>query len=323
MNEKIEEICAEIRMLVERAFEKNLTEGILLSGGLDTSILAAVAAKHKQLRLKAFTCAFQGAPAPDVEHALLMAKKLNLPHYLHFFTEDELYKAARSVIKVLRVFDPMEVRNSSTIYIGLNFAKNNGVQSVMTGDALDELMAGYPWLFKLNEKELELELQKIWDTMFFSSVYVGKAIGVEVKTPYLDPEFKEFAMKLSVKHKVREERGIKWGKWIMRKAFEDILPAEIAWRRKDPIEVGSGTTTLPNFFSTKISDSEFEEKKKKYLEIDKVTIRDKEQLFYYEIYREEIGVPHPKDPMGKICPQCNSNVPEKLNFCRTCGAFPV
>ncbi|MGB9960163.1 MAG: asparagine synthase-related protein [Candidatus Bathyarchaeales archaeon] len=321
MNEKIKKICTEIRMLVETAVGKNLTEGILLSGGLDTSILAAVASKY--VRLKAFTCAFQGAPAPDVEHALIMAKRLNLPHYVYFFTEDELYEAARFVIKTLRVFDPMEVRNSSTIYIGLKLAKNNGVKSVMTGDALDELMAGYPWLFKENEKELELELQKIWNTMLFSSVPIGKAVGVEVKTPYLDPEFKEFAMKLSIKHKVREEKGMKWGKWIMRKAFENILPPEIAWRRKDPIEVGSGTTTLPNFFNAKISNQEFEEKKTKYLEMDKVTIRDKEQLFYYEIYRGEIGVPHPKDLKGKICPQCNSNVPEKSNFCRTCGAYPV
>ncbi|MGB9854333.1 MAG: asparagine synthase-related protein [Candidatus Bathyarchaeales archaeon] len=321
MNEKIEGICAEVRMLVEKAVEKNLTEGILLSGGLDTSILALVASKH--VRQKAFTCAFQRAPAPDIEHARLMAERLNLSHYMHFFTEEEFYEAARFVIKTLKVFDPMEVRNSSTIYIGLKLAKDNGVKSVMTGDALDELMAGYPWLFKWKGKKLELELQKIWDTMVFSSVSIGKAVGVEVKTPYLDLDFKDYAIKLSSKYKIREENGKMWGKWIMRKAFENFLPAEIAWRRKDPIEVGSGTTTLPNFFNMKIDDSEFEEKKKKYLEMDKVTIRDKEQLFYYEIYREEIGVPHPEDLNGKICPQCNSNVPDKSNFCRTCGAYPV
>jgi asparagine synthase (glutamine-hydrolysing) len=321
MSEQIEKICEKAIMLVEKSVEKNLTEGILLSAGLDTSILATIASKYA--RLKAFTCAFQGAPAPDVEHALLMAKKLNFPHYIHFFTEEELYEAARFVIKTLRVFDPMEIRNSSTIYIGLKFAKDNGVKSVMTGDALDELMAGYPWLFKWNEKELELELQKIWDTMLFSSVPIGKAVGVEVKTPYLDPEFKAFAIKLSSKYKVREENGKMWGKWIMRKAFEKVLPAEIAWRRKDPIEVGSGTTTLPNFFNTKISDKEFEEKKRKYLEMDNVTIRDKEQLFYYEIYREEIGIPRPENPKNKTCPQCNSNVQPGLSFCRTCGAFPI
>ncbi|MBC7129627.1 asparagine synthase, partial [Candidatus Bathyarchaeota archaeon] len=172
-------------------------------------------------------------------------------------------------------------------------------------------------------EDVESVLRHMWEIMFFSSVPMGKALGVDVKTPYLDPDFKDFAMKLSVEYKIREEEGKMWGKWIMRKAFENILPPEIAWRRKDPIEVGSGATTLPSFFNRKISDSEFEEKRKKYLETDKVTIRDKEQLFYYEIYREEVGVPHPEDPSGKICPQCNSNVPENMSFCRVCGAYPV
>ena len=101
------------------------------------------------------------------------------------------------------------------------------------------------------------------------------------------------------------------------------MPEEIAWRMKDPIEVGSGTTTLPSFFNLRIDDSEFEDKRKKYLEEDKVAIRDKEQLFYYEVYRSTIGVPHTTDLKGKTCPQCNSNVLERSTFCRTCGAYPV
>jgi asparagine synthase (glutamine-hydrolysing) len=154
-------------------------------------------------------------------------------------------------------------------------------------------------------------------------VPIGKSVEVEVKIPFLDPDFKSFAMELDSQYKIQEERGTKWGKWIMRKAFEDVLPQEIAWRTKDPIEAGSGTTTLPSFFNLRIDDSEFDNKRKKYLEEDKVTIRDKEQLFYYEIYRSTIGVPHPTDPKVKICPQCNSNVPERTSFCRTCGAYPV
>lgn len=320
LNAEVEEKCKILRSLVDRVVQRNLADGILLSGGLDTSILAYAASKY--VNLKAFTCAFQGAPAPDVEHAILVAGKLGLRHYIHYFVEDELYEAARFAIKTLRVFDPMEVRNSATIIIGLNFAKDNGAKDVMTGDGLDELMAGYPWLFKHGEK-LKEELRKIWETMTFSSIPLGKAIGLEVKTPFLDPEFMDFAMKLDMQYKVREENGQKWGKWVMRKAFEELLPKEIAWRRKDPVEVGSGTTTLPSFFNAKISDREFNEKKKKYLQEDNVTIRDKEHLFYYEIYREEIGVPKPRDPRAKKCPQCSSNVPENANFCRTCGAYPV
>ncbi|MBS7646936.1 MAG: asparagine synthase-related protein [Candidatus Bathyarchaeia archaeon] len=86
--------------------KKKIKKGAL-SGGLDTSILAVVASKY--IRQKAFTCAFQRAPAPDIEHARIMAERLNLPHYMHLLTEEELYEAARFVIKTLQVFDPMEV----------------------------------------------------------------------------------------------------------------------------------------------------------------------------------------------------------------------
>jgi asparagine synthase (glutamine-hydrolysing) len=321
MSESANEIGLKLRFLLEKAVQKNLTDGILLSGGLDTSILATVASKFA--RLKAFTCAFQGAPAPDVECAKLMATKLKLRHFIHYFSEDELFEAIPFVVRTLELFDPMLVRNNITILIASKFAKDNGANSVITGDALDELFAGYPWLFSLEKEKLDVELLKMWDTMTFDSVPIGKAVGVEVKIPYLDPDFKSFAMELDSQYKIKEERGKKWGKWIMRKAFEDVLPEEIAWRTKDPIEVGSGTTTLPRFFNLRIEDSEFEDKRRKYLEEDKVIIRDKEQLFYYEVYRSTIGVPHPMDPKGKTCPQCNSNVPERSSFCRTCGAYPV
>jgi asparagine synthase (glutamine-hydrolysing) len=323
MSESIKEICIKLQFLLEKSVQKNLTDGILFSAGLDTSILATVASKFS--RLKAFTCAFQGAPAPDIECAKLMATKLKLGHYIHYFTEDEMFEAVPLVVKTLQTFDPMEVRNSLTVFIASKFAKDNGADSVMTGDALDELFAGYLWLFDLEKEKLDMELLKMWDTMTFSSVPMGKAVGVEVKTPYLDPDFKSFAMKLDSKYKIQEERGRKWGKWIMRKAFEDVLPEEIAWRTKDPIEVGSGTTILPSFFNLRIGDSEFDNKRKKYLEGDKVTIRDKEHLFYYEVFRSFFEPPAEifSDVQGKLCPQCKSKVDIRSNFCRICGAYPI
>ena len=114
-----------------------------------------------------------------------------------------------------------------------------------------------------------------------------------------------------------------WGKWVLRKAFENIIPQEIVWRTKAPIEVGSGTATLPSLFDSRIGDLEFNEKKTRYLNEDGVVIRSKEHLFYYEIYRSVIGVPHAADSNARVCPDCGVNVKGEVSFCRTCGAYPI
>ncbi len=320
-NTGIEKICLELRSLLEEAVKNNLAEGILFSGGLDTSVLAVIASKFTLL--KAFTVAFQGFPAPDVKYANLMANRLHLVNFVHYFDEDELYDAVRTVVRTMRSFDPMEVRNSAAILIGLEVAKEKGINRVMTGDGCDELFAGYSFLFNLEKEKLETELKKLWEAMSFSSVPLANTLEVEAKLPYLDPDFRAFAMKLDSGYKVRTEKGNVWGKWIIRKAFENILPEEIVWRVKMPIEEGSGTAVLPSLFDRNIADVEFEEKRSKYLEEDKVVIRSKEQLFYYEIYRAVVGVPHPTDLKGKLCPQCNSNVATNSTYCRTCGAYPI
>jgi asparagine synthase (glutamine-hydrolysing) len=305
---------------LEDAVRRNLCEGLLLSGGLDTSILALVASKFTAQ--KAFTVALNGAPAPDIEYASLVARRLGIKHQVYYFCEDELYDALHATVKVMKSFDPMEIRNSAAIYIALRVAREEGLNAIMTGDGSDELFAGYSFLFNLEGGRLKLELKKLWSVMSFSSVSLSKALGIEVKLPYLDPHIRDFASKLGPSYMIREEKGRKWGKWILRKAFEGILPDEIIWRIKTPIEHGSGTTILPALFNRKISDEEFQEKRRKYLETDKVVIRDKEQLLYYEIFRLIIGVPHPLKG-GRTCPYCNSDVEEGATYCRTCGSYPI
>jgi len=317
----VDDVCSKLRILLEKAVENNPADGILLSGGLDTSILAVIASKF--FSLKSITIAFQNSSAPDVEYAVLMASKLGLKHIIHVFNEDELYDAIAMVVKTMKSFDPMEIRNSVTIYVGLRVAKKNGVSTIMTGDGSDELLAGYSFFFGLEREKLDLELKKMWNVMVFSSLPLAKTLGMEAKLPYLDQDFKDFAMKLDSQYKIQTENGRTYGKWILRKAFEENLPREVAWRVKTPIEYGSGTTTLPNIFNKKISDTEFDEKRRRYLAQDRVTIRDKEQLFYYEVYRSLIGVPYQTSIKGKTCPQCNSNIAENATYCRICGAYPL
>jgi len=299
--------------------KRNLTDGMLLSGGLDTSILAVIASRYTSL--KAVTVALENAPAPDVEHAILLSEKLGLDHTVHIFGETELIEAIQRVVKTRKSFDPMEVRNSAAIYIGLKVAKQKGISTIMTGDASDELFAGYSFLFGSTKEELDQRLDDIWTRMSFSSIPLAKLHGMVARLPYLDSEFKGFAMNLDSRYKIQKENGQMYGKWILHKAYEDVLPKKIAWRVKMPIEYGSGTTILPQILEHRITDVEFHEKRQKYQ--DEVTIRDKEHLFYYEFYRSSIGVPYPADPEGKICPKCNSNVSEGATHCRTCGAYPI
>ena len=306
---------------LEKSVRRNLTDGLLLSGGLDTAILAYLVSKW--VKPSCITVALRGAPAPDVDYAKLIASRLELRHYVHHFGNDELDESIRAVIRVMKCFDPMEIRNSAAIYTALKVGMNQGMSTIMTGDGCDELFGGYSFLFGLTKEQLDTALKKLWANMRFSSMYLAQDLGVAVRLPYLAPQFKALATDLDVKLKVKSERGQAWGKWILRKAFENIVPQEIVWRAKAPIEVGTGTTILPSLFDSRISDLEFSDKKETYLSEDKVVIRSKEHLFYYEIYRSMIGVPYATNNNAKICPDCGANVKEGGSFCRTCGAYPI
>ena len=306
---------------LEESVRRNLTDGLLLSGGLDTTILAYLATKW--VKPGCVTVALRGAPAPDVDYARMVAGRLGLKHYVHYIDSDEMDEGIRAAVRVTKSFDPMEIRNSATIYVALKAGKNRGLSAFMTGDGGDELFAGYSFFFGLDREQLDMALQKMWSFMKFSSIDLARDLGVEVRLPYLDPQFKALATGLDVGLKVRKEKGRVWGKWILRRAFENIVPPEIAWRVKAPIEVGSGTTILPSLFAGRIPDLEFSEKKRKYLDDDGVVIRDKEHLFYYETYRREFGRPSIGASGTKTCPDCGSNVEEGNSFCRICGAYPV
>ncbi len=306
---------------LEESVRRNLADGLLLSGGLDTAILAYLASKRSQP--SCVTVALRGAPALDVDYAKLVASRLGLRHYVHYFGDDELDEGIRAAIRVMKSFDPMEIRNGAAIHVALMVGRDRGISTFMTGDGADELFGGYSFLFGLSQAQLDAALRKLWADMRFSSIYLAQALGVEAKLPFLDPEFRALAMEIDVGLKVRSEGGQMWGKWILRKAFEDIIPPEILWRVKAPIEVGTGTATLPSLFSSRISDLEFSEKKARYFNQDRVVIRSKEHLFYYEVYRGLIGVPQATGDGAKSCPDCGSNVEEGTSFCRTCGAYPI
>ncbi len=313
--------CSTIVRVLEESVRRNISAGLLLSGGLDTSILAALAARWQ--KPYCITVALRGAPAPDIEYAVKVARLFNLDHYIHYFGDEELEEGIRQTVKALRTFDPMEVRNSAAAYIGLKAAAGRGLPTVMTGDGADELLAGYSFFFDMEKAQLETALHNMCTGMNFSSIPLAEALGIEVRLPFLDPEFKALAMGLDSSLKVNRNGKQAWGKWILRQAFESLLSPEIAWRTKAPLEEGTGTATLPALFDARIDDSEFDRKKQIYLHEDKVIIRSKEHLVYYEIYRDVIGVPGLAPNSGRKCPDCGTGVKEHASFCRTCGAYPI
>jgi asparagine synthase (glutamine-hydrolysing) len=309
----------ELRVSLESAVQRNLADAILLSGGLDTSIVGALAVN--QSPLKAYTIALEGAPAPDVEYAKLVAQRFGLKHMLHIFSMEELMKNLPEVMKTLKVFDPMEIRNSAAVYIAMKDAKEDGVSTFLTGDACDELFAGYSFLFNLDPLALKTSLQKLWNAMSFSAVPMAQSLDMVAKIPFLEPEVRKLASEMDPSLLVVEEKGQKWGKWIVRKAFEDLLPTQITWRLKTPIEYGCGTTTLPQVFDGRISDEEFRERQEHIKAVDNVTIRDKEHLVYYEMFHQIFG--DRPETVGRTCPQCQYEVRADATFCRTCGAYPI
>lgn len=321
--QKYVNLLREARTLVNKAVKNNMAESMLFSAGTDTQIIAYEAIKYNP-EIQCLTMHFKHGNPKDTQYVKKMVALLKLNHETHVFDRNEVLANAPKVVEALKKFDPMEIRNSMPVYIGLTILKKKGFKSVFTGDALDELF-GYPWQFHLSEKELAQKQKEMWKEMGFSSIPMAQSLGMIIKAPFLDAEFMNWAKKLPIKLKINIRNGVKYSKWIMRKAYEEFIPEDVIWRPKAPLEAGTGTEILRTFFNEEISDLEFQEKKKQILEKDDVKIQDKEQLLYYEFFRKRFGKPSEIYPNngGIQCPYCKSYVKTKIQFCKICGAYPI
>jgi asparagine synthase (glutamine-hydrolysing) len=316
-------LLPEARALINKVIQNNMAEGILFSAGTDTSIIAYEAVKYYP-RIPALTLAFKYGNPKDTDYVKEMVSNLNLNHETHVFDRDEVIDAVPKVVEVLKKFDPMEIRNSLPVYIGLTLLKKKSVKTTFTGDGLDELF-GYPWQFHLAEAEFVVKQEEMWSGMNFSSFPMAESLGMTIRAPYLDPLFMDWAKKLPIKFKINMYNGAKYGKWILRKAYEEAIPKNVAWRPKAPLEQGTGTDVFRTFFDKEYADKDFNEKKKSILEKDSVKIRDKEHLVYYEHFRKRFGKPAAVYPNngGRQCPYCRSYVKTRIQFCNVCGAYPI
>lgn len=157
--------------------------------------------------------------------------------------------------------------------------------------------------------------------MHFPTQEIGKALGIEVESPFLNEKVINLAKKIPANMKVKAENKKKHGKWILRKTFENYLPEQIVWREKSPMQEGSGTSGLTDLFESIIEEEKYVEKKLTVEKEDDVIIRSRESMHYYEIFKKLYGLPISKNAKT-TCPYCKHKV-ENSKFCRMCGAFPI
>ncbi len=302
----MEKFFQELKKNFAEAVSRNRGKGVLFSGGLDSALVVSYSGKSKAISVGLESY------GEDRYYAERVAKFLKLDHYHNIVKIEEAIATIPKVIKILKSFDPA-IPNDVTAYLGLKCAKDMGIGSMMTGDGSDEIFAGYDFMLKI--KDLEEYMARMHSAMQFSSNKIGEALGIAIKQPFLDKEFAYFSRGIDLDLKIRKENGQTWGKWILRKAFEGVLPQEILWQTKRPLEYGSGMTELRKVVESLISDKEFEEDKKKY----PIKFWNKEHFYYYRIYREVVGeIPLPKEE-EKTCRCCGAGMYQSAFHCKVCG----
>ncbi len=302
----MENIAFELRAKLPAAVQRNKASALLFSGGLDSAILARI-----NSNIKAVTVSLN-SEGEDVRHATSLARLLKIEHFHKKVSVDEAEEAIPEVIKILKTFDPA-IPNDLTVYFGLKKAKELGIKNIMTGDGSDELFAGYDFMQKIGD--LEVYTEKITRRIKFSSNKLGRFFKIKIVQPFLDKEFIDFSLGIGPEFKIKKQNGKVWGKWILRKTFQDFLPKEIIWQSKRPLEYGSGMNRLRDIITSRISDKEFKQKSRFY----PIKFMNKEHLYYYQIYKDVIG-PIPQAKKGqKQCPGCSAGMSRRAFHCPLCG----
>ena len=291
---------------------------ISLSGGVDSSIIAYFL---KDRNPKGVSIITEDFISNDLTYCQKIAKELKIPLVIFDVKTSVILDAIHETIRILKNFNDIEIRNNVVMYLAIKWAKENGEESIITGDGADELFAGYNFLTHKSNEELEKEIKRICSVMHFPTQKIGKDLGVKIESPFLSEEVIDFAQKIPANLKIKEENGKRRGKWILRKAFEEHISKQIIWREKSPMQDGAGTAGLTNLFNSVINEETFVEKKLTIKKEEDVIIRNRESLYYYEIFRKFFGTPV-KSKAENRCPYCKYNVGNS-KFCRMCGAFPI
>ena len=314
----MEEITKKLYQILEESCNLCESELIALSGGLDSSIISHFLRGKK---VEGIAIISEDFVSTDLTYCQRISKETGIPLTIYNSTTSEILEAVENTIKILKNFNDIEIRNNVVMYLAIKWAKDNNKKSIITGDGADELFAGYNFLVNKPEKELESEIKRVCSIMHFPTQEIGKHLGIKIESPFLNQKVVEIANQIPVNLKVKEEKGTRYGKWILRKTIEKYIPEQIVWRKKSPMQEGAGTVGLTNLFESIINEEKYVEKKLTIEKNDQVIIRSRESMYYYEIFRKLYGTPVEEDVVSK-CPYCKHGI-NNSKFCRMCGAFPI
>lgn len=259
--------CQLIRVTLDRAISKRLMSdvplGAFLSGGLDSSIIAAVARAHMK-ELHTFSVGIEGSQ--DLEAARLVAQHIDSIHHEYIFTRDDIQRYLPEIVFYLESFDQDLVRSAVPSYFVSRLASKY-VKVILTGEGADELFGGYSYYKEFDptmplHEELYRSVSSLHNINLQRVDRLTMAHSLEGRVPFLDLEMIELGQRIPSRLKIRQLRdGTTVEKWILRKAFEDLLPAEIVWRTKEQFDEGSGTTdvlaNLGDYFMPQNAASEY------------------------------------------------------------------
>lgn len=280
-----------VRGLLDHAVRKRLLAdvevGTFLSGGLDSSIITALAQRH-QPNLRCFTVGMEGTP--DVEAARQVAAYLGVRHYVRTFTVEEMLAALPEAIWHVESFNPSMVTGAVVTLMAARHAKAEGLKVVLCGEGSDEIFAGYSAVRNMSWPDLHRASWKLINNLHNTECKrldrMSMAVSLEARVPFLDRSVVEYALNLPCEAKIKTVGGRRIEKHILREAFEGVLPDEILWREKMPFDQGSGGRHIISRVNALVSDDELSEAREEYPEAN---LASKEMLYYFRIWREQFG----------------------------------
>ena len=296
----LEDLQTALENAVHRQLMSDVPYGVLLSGGLDSSITSALAKKYSKNRvesndvksawypqLHSFAVGLKGSP--DLIAAQKVAAHIDSIHHEITFTVQEGLDAIKDVIYHLETYDVTTIRASTPMYLMARVIKSMGIKMVLSGEGADEIFGGYLYFHKApDSKEFHEETVRKLDKLYqYDCLRANKSLaawGIEGRVPFLDKEFIDVAMRINPKDKMINSE--KMEKWVLRKSFEQYLPESVAWRQKEQFSDGVGydwIDSLKDLVNEKVTDDMFKNAK---FTFPFQTPMSKEEYYYRSIFEE-------------------------------------